>query len=234
MYKIALYLLFTLFFASCVDTPTEDESTTASNSSSMPSSVLTKGSCIINYDQIASKSDFAMCIDDLDETRCKKLGEDDDPNYSVNAFLIQEGCLEAGFLKDQVEYSESGTPIYILYTLYNQEDTSNSSLVGTQTIFPNVDEKALLQNKPATKIETISHNAIFSATPVESDRRIDVGSTVGGSFESGFLLFESVDNSAIGKALFIDGNFEGVIESVTPENGNYRVKVKNANSIEEA
>ncbi len=104
------------------------------------------------------------------------------------------------------------------------------SAVDMASLFPEVDEKALIASPPKETIETTAHEGKAELTPKEESVLIGK-SRVHGTSQDGKVL--TVDGSAVsqadaGKPLFVDNVFRGMIVTVRDEGNEKKVTVKNA------
>lgn len=210
------------------------------DSSSTPSvntSDATKQTCINDYYQ---KNDattgFAFCIDDIDESVCNEI-TDEDETYGVDAFMIASSCLDAGFPKDPYDQLD-GKDVYMQLELYKKDKTA---VVATdnESLFPTVDEEALVNEVGKDVVETGTSDAKVSVKPLDGDASLLVNSSDvlnSDATTSEVLLSSSLaqsKNLQTDKLLYIDNVFQGVINSITDTGSGIKVGLSSVDNIDE-
>ena len=181
------------------------------------------------YKKESAQTGFAVCFDDVDAEFCNAAASADN-EFDVNVMMIEKGCEAVGFSKDSLK-EIAGRNAYTMMSRFTDKTHEN-----IKVLFPTIDESAYVNNPPEQVIKTTSKRAQFKTKPAESAVVVDANNRKSGSFESGrFVLTEDAGISAgdIGKALFIDGDFEGMITEVTRNGSEIEVDVSKADSLEQ-
>ena len=195
-------------------------------------SEASKNTCINNYYiKDAPKTGFALCVDNVDKDYCQKISEPDD-TYGVNVLMISPSCVAVGFPVDSLDQT-TGKDVYMQYKLYQDTSGTVDIPVDVASLFPKVDEEKLLKEQPGTVIQTTSKDAVFTTEPADGSVQVDGASLTGGTFKDG-LVFDptiAIEDSDVGKALFVDNVFKGMIVSVTKTASSITVHLTEADDI---
>ncbi len=114
--------------------------------------------------------------------------------------------------------------------------SSSSSAIGAidmATLFPNVDEQALVDNPPNDTLQTTASEGKAELVPVDGSVQIAQGLIGGVSADGKTLTIDAsaVSDSDVGKPLFVDHAFKGVIASVSGGGSSKHVAVEEAQYV---
>lgn len=104
---------------------------------------------------------------------------------------------------------------------------------SVDTLFPkDLNESKLAKELPGATIKVDADVNESSAEAVEKSVET-YGNEAKKIDDTKYELFVPIGNENIGKPLFVDGEFVGIIDSITPQNGSTIVTTRHARSIEE-
>ena len=106
-------------------------------------------------------------------------------------------------------------------------------------LFPDIDEEDLILQEGKPVVETAaSADSVVILEPTENDKVVvSDADVIVENYEEGYILLNSsttISTSSIGKPLFINDIFAGMITGVTDEGTQIRVLIKNADNLNDA
>ena len=222
-------MVFVLFLAGCGGGGGNTESSTSNVSA-------TKHTCINNYFEKEDKNQaFAMCVEDVDEDYCNAIAQEDDI-WSVDAFLIEQGCIAAGFPVDSRD-TVNGKNTYLMLQQYQD----NSSVISAKIadLFTKIDEDELLNEVGKDIVKTGSNNAVVSVKPLDVNHSVLISAVdvISDQSQSGSMTLRSsaggIQNLEKNSPLFVDNVFKGIVTSVNDTGSSIEVRLKQAENVDE-
>ena len=130
------------------------------------------------------------------------------------------GCNEVDQVIDQIKGSSSSS-------------SSSMQAIDLASLFPDVDVEGLVENPPAETIETTASEGKAELTPADESIQIGQGLVHGSSADGKTLTIDAavVSDADVGKPLFVDNVFKGMIQSVSGNGSDKTVVVKEAEKV---
>lgn len=121
-------------------------------------------------------------------------------------------------------------------------DTTVNPVSNTDThypgeLFPDVNEQDLLNATSNTVIETVAEDAVVTVVPTTGDKvEVTASEVISENTVNGYVLLSDtsgVTASDVGKPLFIDTIFMGIITDVLSQNAALKILLKNAKNVDD-
>ena len=222
--KIIIYIfifLSFLFFNNCGGGGSK-----SSNSTYTPSQIPLK-SCIVD---VVFKSDItsgaSVCFEEFPEDACNELDDTPEDDAFYDSYMLADSCQDLNYDSStltQITYNGNTYHQYV-----KQEAISKYTHTQIDGMFPKLDTSTLLKNPPATKITSKSKNAVVNIT-ASNDALLLSKTDIIDESETTISLVYSLDSSYIGKPIFIENIFKGLIDTVYTN----KITLKNASNIRE-